>query len=133
MLWVAILDKVSLHCIYPALLILNGGMALVLWLAPISPVSLLVCFILVYFCFGGHLAIFPALAAKIFGRKYGPQVFGLMFLGVAVGGFVEHLLMQLKEIAGYRAVLFIEVLFSLIALMVVSTASLEQDWSVLIK
>jgi OFA family oxalate/formate antiporter-like MFS transporter len=105
--WGVLLGRLGLGCIYPLVLVGNGTLALAMWILPITPSSLLLMLLGVYFCYGGHLAIFPALAAKIFGMRYGPQVFGLMSLGLAVGGIVSWGLIYLKVMIGYRGVLFI--------------------------
>lgn len=60
-----------------------------------------------YFCYGSHLAIFPAISSKVFGIKYGPQVYGLMFIGIAIGGVIQWGLIELKEMTGERGILFI--------------------------
>ena len=51
-----------------------------------------------YVCYGGFLGIFPVLSTKIFGRKYGTQIYGLLFFAFAASNFIHLILMNTIEL-----------------------------------
>lgn len=43
-------------------------------------------------CYGGFLGIFPAIAAKVFGYRYGSQIYGFLFYAFPTSNFVQVIL-----------------------------------------
>ena len=48
-----------------------------------------------YVCYGGFLGTFPVLSTKIFGRRYGTQIYGILFYSFAFSNFIQLILMNL--------------------------------------
>ena len=59
------------------------------------PAVYFVYVMLAYICYGGHLGIFPALASQVFGIRYGPQIYGIMFLAFPLSNFIQCIFINL--------------------------------------
>ena len=46
-------------------------------------------------CYGGFLGIFPAIASKVFGFRYGSQIYGFLFYALQVSNFLQLLIINL--------------------------------------
>ena len=87
-----------------------------------------------YICYGGFLGIFPVLSTKIFGRKYGTQIYGLLFYAFPASNFIQLILMNTIEIGyGYWFVFMgsgcMGIAALLVARRVTKTAGEGYDWS----
>lgn len=90
--------------------------------------------IISFVCYGGFLGIFPVLSTKIFGRRYGTQIYGLLFYSFACSNFIQLILMNLIEISfGYWFVFMASGGMGVFGLVmgksVSSTAKEGYDWS----
>ncbi len=47
-----------------------------------------------YLCYGGHQGIFPALSSQVFGLRYGPQIYGILFLAFPVSNFLQCIIIN---------------------------------------
>jgi OFA family oxalate/formate antiporter-like MFS transporter len=81
----------------PAMLALNGLRSYPLFLAGISVVGL---------CFGGYLALYPAMAADFYGSKHMGANYGYLFTAYGAGGlfgpFLAACLMKVESKVPYR-------------------------------
>lgn len=88
-LWGAISDKIGRYRILPAIY-----MMLTLAMFGLTAVSrgefvlFVFCIMLVGFCFGGLMSVFPALTADCFGTKNNGTNYGFLFLGFALGAVI---------------------------------------------
>ncbi len=44
-------------------------------------------------CYGGFLGIFPAISTKVFGYRYGSQIYGFLFYAFPFSNFVQVIIM----------------------------------------
>jgi hypothetical protein len=51
--------------------------------------------VLTSICYGGFLGIFPAISSKIFGFRYGSQIYGFLFYAFPASNFVQIILFNL--------------------------------------
>ena len=47
--------------------------------------------ILAYISYGGHLCMFPAIVIQVFGIRYGPQIYGIIFLAFPASNFIQYI------------------------------------------
>lgn len=93
-LWSWMLERSSFKFLYIVLSIVNATLAF--------SISYIVDFkriyffyvVLAYICYGGHLGMFPAVTSQIFGIRYGPQIYGILFYAFATSNFVQYLLVN---------------------------------------
>ena len=83
-------------------------------------------------CYGGHLGIFPAVTSQIFGLRYGPQIYGILFFAFPASNFIQYLLVNYVE-QGYEVIFQISGIMSICALLVVKRVELTYDWSLRIR
>ena len=50
-----------------------------------------------YICYGGMLGMFPAITSQIFGVRYGPQIYGIMFFAFPISNLLQFLLVNYVE------------------------------------
>ena len=74
--------------------------------------------VLSYICYGGHLGIFPAITSQIFGVRYGPQIYGILFYAFPVSNFIQYLLVNYIN-SGYFMIFKISGLMSIGAMLIV--------------
>ena len=87
---------------------------------------------LAYICYGGHLGMFPALTSQIFGIKYGPQIYGILFYAFPVSNFIQYLLVNYID-QGYFVIFKVSGLMRLCALFIIKRIELKYDLSVRIR
>ena len=68
-----------------------------------------------YLCEGGHLSIFPAGAARIFGMASGPSVVTLLMTGKPFAGFLGYFLAKKQTV---QNVIKIGTIFSFVNLLI---------------
>ncbi len=78
------------------------------------------------------MGIFPAVTSQIFGVRYGPQIYGIMFYAFPVSNFIQYLLVNYIE-QGYEVIFQISGAMSIGALVLVKRVELKYDWSARIR
>lgn len=87
--WGAVSDKIGRYNALPIMyLILALAMFALTTVAEGQFTMFLVFTMLVGFCFGGFMGVFPALTADCFGAKNNGVNYGFMFSGFALGGYI---------------------------------------------
>jgi OFA family oxalate/formate antiporter-like MFS transporter len=128
--WAAMLDKFDFKCLYTALLIINGSLALTVSYAVTIPQVYLVYVLMTYVCYGGHLGMFPAITSQVFGVRNGTQIYGLLFQAFACSNLMQFIFLKtIKPIYGYVPIFWLEVVFSGIAMFVSQSTEFKYDWS----
>lgn len=84
--------------------------------------------VLTYICYGGHLGIFPAITSLIFGVRYGPQIYGILFYAFPVSNFIQFMLINYVD-SDYMTIFKISGVMSICALLIVKKIELSYDWS----
>lgn len=82
-------------------------------------------------CYGGFLGIFPAISSKIFGFRYGSQIYGFLFYAFPASNFVQIILFNLvKRIFGLWFVFMASGGMSVVGLAMSNRiTTIEYDWS----
>lgn len=132
LVWGIILEKETFKMIYYSLAILNGFLAFSIVFISHIKEAYCVYVILSYIVYGGHLGLFPAVASQIFGMRYGPQIYGLLFFGFPVSNFIQYLLVNYVE-QGYEVIFQVSGAMSIGAILLVKKLELSYDWSVRIR
>jgi|JI6StandDraft_1071083.scaffolds.fasta_scaffold321691_1 MFS family permease len=131
-LWGSILDKQTFKAIYYCLSILNAVLAFsVSYISSIKEIYFLYV-VLSYICYGGHLGIFPAVTSQIFGVRYGPQIYGILFYAFPVSNFIQFLIVNYID-RGYEVIFQVSGVMSICALFIVKRIELNYDWSARIR
>ncbi len=87
--WGAVSDKIGRYNALPIMyLVLAAAMFSLTIVSAGSFALFLVTAMLVGFCFGGFMGVFPALTADCFGAKNNGVNYGIMFSGFALGGYI---------------------------------------------
>ena len=47
-----------------------------------------------YLCLGGHFSMFPTVGARVFGIKYGGQIFTLIFMAIPIASTLSFIMVQ---------------------------------------
>lgn len=88
-LWGIAADRIGNYRILPVLFFLLAISMLNLFLAGgKEPIVFFSAVILIGFCFGGFMAVFPSLTAEKFGLRNNGTNYGIVFCGFAIGGFL---------------------------------------------
>jgi OFA family oxalate/formate antiporter-like MFS transporter len=74
--------------------------------------------VLTYICYGGHLGIFPAITSLVFGVRYGPQIYGILFYAFPVSNFIQFMLVNYVD-SDYMTIFKISGVMSICALVIV--------------
>jgi OFA family oxalate/formate antiporter-like MFS transporter len=128
--WAAMLDRFDFKCLYSALLIINGFLALTVSYAVMVPQVYLVYILLTYVCYGGHLGMFPAIASQVFGIRNGTQIYGLLFQGFATSNLIQFFLIRTVQVSyGYQPIFWLEVVFCGLAMFLANSVEFKYDWS----
>lgn len=94
LIWGLILEKETFKIIYSCLAILNCFLAFtIIYAKDIQEVYFLYV-VLSYIVYGGHLGIFAAVASQVFGMRYGPQIYGLLFFAFPASNFLQYMLVN---------------------------------------
>ena len=126
--WGMILEKETFKIIYYCLAILNCVLAFsIIYVKDVKELYFLYV-LLSYIVYGGHLGIFPAVASKIFGMRYGPQIYGILFFAFPVSNFIQYFLVNYVE-QGYEVIFQVSGVMSIGALLLVHKLELKYDWS----
>ncbi len=91
-LWSALLEKFSYRVLLWVLLAINSFLAFTIFYFTSVRVIYPIYVIGTSICYGGFLGIFPAITAKIFGYRYGPQIYGFLFYAFPASNFVQVIL-----------------------------------------
>jgi hypothetical protein len=131
-LWGSVLEKSTFKAIYYCLCILNAILAFTIHYITHMKEVYFAYIVLTYICYGGHLGIFPAITSVIFGVRYGPQIYGILFYAFPVSNFIQYLLVNYIE-SGYLIIFEISGAMSICALLIVKKLELSYDWSARIR
>lgn len=132
LLWGSVLEKDTFKRIYYCLAILNCVLAFsIIYVKNIKQAYFLYV-VLSYIVYGGHLGIFPAVASTVFGIRYGPQIYGLLFFSFPVSNFIQYLLVNYVD-QGYQVIFQVSGIMSIGALLLVKKLELTYDWSARIR
>lgn len=83
-----------------------------------------------YLCYGGHQGIFPALSSQVFGLRYGPQIYGILFLAFPLSNFIQCFFISWIEFSfGYWFVFMISGGMSCLAFVISNKVEYKYDWS----
>jgi len=92
--WGFILEKKTFKFIYYAISLLNLFLAFTIsFIEQIKQVYFLYV-ILSYICYGGMLGMFPAITSQIFGVRYGPQIYGILFFAFPISNLLQFFIVN---------------------------------------
>ena len=91
-LWSALLEKCSFKFLLWSLLVVNSFLAFTIFYIYKIRALYLIYVLATSLCYGGFLGIFPAISSKIFGFRYGSQIYGFLFYAFAASNFVQVIL-----------------------------------------
>lgn len=87
--WGAISDKIGRYNALPIMYLISAAAMFSLSTVGNGQFGLFIIFaMLIGFCFGGFMGVFPALTADSFGPKNNGVNYGFMFAGFALGGYI---------------------------------------------
>ena len=127
-IWGTVLERDTFKFLYYSLAILNAFLAFTVYFINGIKEIYFVYVVLAYVCYGGHLGMFPAVTSQIFGVRYGPQIYGILFYAFPVSNFIQYLLVNYVE-QGYFVIFKISGVMSVCALLMVKRLELKYDWS----
>lgn len=90
--WSALLEKFSFKFLLWSLLVVNSFLAFTIFYIYKIRALYLIYVLATSLCYGGFLGIFPAISSKIFGFRYGSQIYGFLFYAFAASNFVQVIL-----------------------------------------
>ena len=91
--WGWISDKIGRYNALPIMYLILGCMMLFLATVDVDQFTkFVISVMLIGFCFGGFMGVFPALTADNFGAKNNGVNYGFMFIGFALGGYIGPVL-----------------------------------------
>jgi MFS family permease len=89
--WIS--DKIGRHRVMPVMYIISSLMVFLLTAAGVGRETLFIAAVIIIgFCFGGFMGLFPALTIETFGSKNSGTNWGFMFIGFAFASFVGPML-----------------------------------------
>ena len=91
-LWSALLETFSYRFLLWMLLAINSALAFTIYYVSSIKVFYLIFVIATSTCYGGFLGIFPAISSKVFGYRYGAQIYGFLFYAFPASNFAQVLL-----------------------------------------
>ena len=127
-IWGTVLERDTFKFLYYSLAILNAFLAFTVYFINGIKEIYFAYVVLAYVCYGGHLGMFPAVTSQIFGVRYGPQIYGILFYAFPVSNFIQYLLVNYVE-QGYFVIFKISGVMSICALFMVKRLELKYDWS----
>lgn len=127
-IWGAVLERDTFKFLYYSLAIVNAFLAFTVYFINGIKEIYFAYVVLAYICYGGHLGMFPAVTSQIFGVRYGPQIYGILFYAFPVSNFIQYLLVNYVE-QGYFVIFKISGVMSICALLMVKRLELKYDWS----
>ncbi len=92
-IWGWISDKIGRYNALPIMYVILGSMMFLLSTVGADQFTkFVISVMLIGFCFGGFMGVFPALTADNFGPKNNGVNYGFMFIGFALGGYIGPML-----------------------------------------
>lgn len=129
-MWGLMLEKMSFKVVYSFLCIMNAFLAFTVFYIKTIPPVYFIYVICAYICYGGHLGIFPAIVTQVFGLRYGPQIYGLLFLAFPVSNFIQYFFINLiPSTFGYWLIFMISGGMSCFAFVMANKVEYKYDWS----
>mmetsp|Transcript_7909 Transcript_7909/g.13268 ORF Transcript_7909/g.13268 Transcript_7909/m.13268 type:complete len:187 (-) Transcript_7909:178-738(-) len=95
--WATIQDYLGFKFVYMMMLLIQLFASLMVFTARSDEFLYIVCLALTLLCEGGHFAVFPAGAVKIFGLKNGGLIFTFMFVAVPLSSLSGFFLVELGD------------------------------------
>jgi len=93
-IWGLLLERMSFKIVYSFLCIVNACLAFTVYYIKSIEVFYIIYVLGAYLCYGGHQGIFPALSSQVFGLRYGPQIYGILFLAFPLSNFIQCILVS---------------------------------------
>lgn len=131
-LWGYFLEKQTFKAIYYTVCIVNAFLSFTVYYISGIKELYFAYVVLSYICYGGNLGIFPAVTSQIFGVRYGPQIYGILFYAFPVSNFIQYLLVNYIN-QGYLVIFQVSGAMSIGALLLVKRLELTYDWSARIR
>lgn len=129
-IWGLLLERMSFKVVYSFLCIINAFMAFTVFYIKSLEVFYIVYVMGAYLCYGGHQGIFPALSSQVFGLRYGPQIYGILFLAFPASNFLQCILINWIPFSfGYWFVFMISGGMSCLAFVISNKVEYKYDWS----
>lgn len=126
--WGFILEKKTFKFIYYAISLLNLFLAFTIsFIEQIKQVYFLYV-ILSYICYGGMLGMFPAITSQIFGVRYGPQIYGILFFAFPISNLLQFFIVNYVQ-QGYDTIFKVSGIMSIASMLIVKRIELDHDWS----
>ena len=124
----------SFKLVYSFLCIINAFLAFTVYYIKDIEAVYFIYVICAYICYGGHLGIFPAIVSQVFGLRYGPQIYGILFLAFPLSNFIQYLLINLiplysSDSIGYWLIFMISAVMSILAFLIANKIEYQYDWS----
>lgn len=127
-IWGSVLEKGTFKFLYYTLSIVNAFLAFTVYFISGIKEVYFAYVVLAYICYGGNLGMFPAVTSQIFGVRYGPQIYGILFYAFPVSNFIQYFLVNYID-QGYFIIFKISGVMSICALLIVKKIDLKYDWS----
>lgn len=129
-LWSYMIEKVGFKGLYALLCIINAFLAFTVFYIVNWSGVYCAYVILAYISYGGHLGMFPAIASQVFGVRYGPQIYGILFFAFPISNFIQYIFINLISTTfGYWFVFMISGAMSILALLFSNKIEYKYDWS----
>jgi OFA family oxalate/formate antiporter-like MFS transporter len=106
--WGQLLDKIGFKKTYFLLLTLQSSLIVTLFYVAKVKALYLIWVSLILACEGGHFSVFPATLAKMFGKKLGSKLVGIIYYGFSAGAVMGYVLnITVLEDFGYQVLFWI--------------------------
>ena len=129
-IWGFMLERMSFKVVYSMLCVINAFLAFTVFYIKSVEVVYFVYVVAAYICYGGHLGIFPALVAQVFGIRYGPQIYGIMFLAFPCSNFLQYFFINMISTnLGFWLLFMISGGMSVAAFVISNKMTFKYDWS----
>lgn len=130
-LWTNLLETFSFRFLLWALLVLNSFLAFTIYYINTVKIIYFVYIVASSICYGGFLGIFPAISSKVFGYRYGSQIYGFLFYAFPASNFGQVVLINwVGSLFGLWFVFAASGAVSVVGLLMSNRiTTIEYDWS----
>lgn len=113
------------------LLVVNSVLAFAIYYITSFKIFYLAFVIATSVCYGGFLGIFPAISSKVFGYRYGSQIYGFLFYAFPASNFVQVMITNwIGSLFGLWFVFAASGAMSVVGLLMSNRiTTIEYDWS----
>lgn len=103
---------------YSVIIIMNIILAALFHIAVTKPGMYLAWCFFTMGCYGGQLAIWPPMSAKVFGTTMGSVIYGLFFYGFVLANVLQFLLVLLaKEQITFNGIMWVQFALNILTLI----------------